>query len=131
MSLPIPNQITPLQSASTQDMPVHLYERVSAQVVRVAGSQAVLEINGYPIVARLTSREQAAGISQINQGISQISGVVQDNSATAEESSAASEELLSQAEALRDQVNRFKLSDMSEFVQTDDSESFALKPIEL
>jgi hypothetical protein len=64
MSLPIPNQITPLQSASTQDMPVHLYERVSAQVVRVAGSQAVLEINGYPIVARLTSREQAAELFQ-------------------------------------------------------------------
>lgn len=57
----------------------------------------------------VSSREQASGISQINQGIVQISGVVQDNSAAVEESSAVSEELLGQAESLREQVTRFKL----------------------
>jgi len=55
------------------------------------------------------SKEQAAGIEQINQGIMQVSQVVQANSATSEEGAAASEELSSQAELLKDIVARFKL----------------------
>jgi len=57
----------------------------------------------------VASKEQAAGISQINEGISLVSEVVQKNSATAEESASASEELSSQAQNLKDQIARFKL----------------------
>lgn len=57
----------------------------------------------------VASREQAAGIAQINQGIMQVSKVVQENSATSEESAAASEELSGQAHMLREQIAKFKL----------------------
>ncbi len=57
----------------------------------------------------VSSNEQAAGISQINQGIMEVSQVTQNNSATSEESAAASEELSGQAEMLREQVLKFKL----------------------
>ncbi|MDY0185411.1 MAG: Cache 3/Cache 2 fusion domain-containing protein [Desulfuromonadaceae bacterium] len=55
------------------------------------------------------SREQALGISQVNEGLSQIDQVTQQNTARSEESAAASEELSSQALQLRDVVQRFTL----------------------
>jgi methyl-accepting chemotaxis protein len=55
------------------------------------------------------SKEQASGISQVNQAIMQVSQVVQQNSATAEEAAAASEELSSQAEMLKELVSKFNL----------------------
>ncbi len=55
------------------------------------------------------SKEQALGISQVNEGLSQIDQVTQQNTARAEESAAASEELSSQALQLRDIVQRFTL----------------------
>lgn len=51
------------------------------------------------------SREQSAGINQINQATTQMDKVTQANAAGAEESAAASEELQAQAEALKDAVN--------------------------
>ena len=51
------------------------------------------------------SREQSAGINQINQATTQMDKVTQSNAAGAEESAAASEELQAQAEALKDAVN--------------------------
>lgn len=57
----------------------------------------------------VASKEQDAGISQINQGIMQVSQVVQNNSATSEEGAAASEELSGQAELLNDMVGKFRL----------------------
>jgi len=41
-------------------LPFHLNERITAQVMNVSGTQAVLEINGYPVVARLTTKDQAS-----------------------------------------------------------------------
>lgn len=76
-------------------------------------------VNGAEKVATLVnaiaiaSKEQAAGIGQINQGILQVSAVVQSNSATAEESATASEELSSQAELLKETVGKFKLKNTS------------------
>jgi methyl-accepting chemotaxis protein len=46
------------------------------------------------------SREQADGITQVNQAVGQMDQVVQRNAANAEESAAASEELNGQAETL-------------------------------
>ncbi len=63
MALQIPYPVTPLKSTSTQDLSIRLNDRVNAQVLSVTGTQAILEINGYPIVARLTSNEQAAELS--------------------------------------------------------------------
>jgi hypothetical protein len=60
MSLPGPFPVSQVQPTSLQELPFHLYERITAQVTNVSGTQAVLEINGYPVVARLTSKDQAA-----------------------------------------------------------------------
>ena len=57
----------------------------------------------------VASKEQAAGIMQVNQGIEQMSQVVQTNSATAQEGAAASEELSGQAELLKEKLQQFQL----------------------
>jgi methyl-accepting chemotaxis protein len=57
-----------------------------------------------------TSREQAAGVSQINGAISQVGLVTQRNAAGAEELSSTAEELASQAEALQDMISFFRVS---------------------
>jgi hypothetical protein len=60
MSLSGPFPVNQVQPTSSQELPFHLYERITAQVMNVSGSQAVLEINGYPVVARLTTKDQAS-----------------------------------------------------------------------
>jgi len=60
MSLPGPFPVTQTGQPSLQDLAFHLNEHVNAQVIQVYETQAVLEINGYPVVAKLTSKEQAA-----------------------------------------------------------------------
>jgi hypothetical protein len=60
MSLSGPFPVNQVQPTSSQELPFHLYERITAQVMKVTGTQAVLEINGYPVVARLTSKDQAS-----------------------------------------------------------------------
>lgn len=57
-----------------------------------------------------TSREQAAGVNQINGAISQVALVTQRNAAGAEELSSTAEELASQAEALQDMISFFRVS---------------------
>ncbi len=47
------------------------------------------------------SKEQSAGISQINTGIDQVAQVVQQNSAIAQESAASSEDMSGQATLLK------------------------------
>ena len=59
------------------------------------------------------TQDQANSIVEINQGLSQVSAVVQTNAATAEESSASSEELAAQAQILREQISKFKLTNVS------------------
>ena len=53
------------------------------------------------------SKEQAVGISQVNEGLGQIDQVTQQNTANAEESAAASEQLSSQADQLKQMLSRF------------------------
>lgn len=57
-----------------------------------------------------TSREQAAGVNQINGAISQVGLVTQRNAAGAEELSSTAEELASQAEALQEMISFFRVS---------------------
>lgn len=57
-----------------------------------------------------TSREQSAGVNQINRAISQVGLVTQRNAAGAEELSSTAEELASQAEALQDMISFFRVS---------------------
>jgi len=61
-----------------------------------------------------TSREQAAGVNQINGAISQVGLVTQRNAAGAEELSSTAEELASQAEALQDMISFFRVSSIGD-----------------
>ena len=61
-----------------------------------------------------SSREQAAGVNQINGAISQVGLVTQRNAAGAEELSSTAEELASQAEALQDMISFFRVSAVGE-----------------
>lgn len=65
-----------------------------------------------------SSGEQASSIEQVSIGVDQISDVVQTNSATAEESAAASMELSGQAQMLKQLVNRFKLYEGAEALES-------------
>ncbi len=55
------------------------------------------------------SKEQAMGISQINEGLNQVDQVTQQNSASSEELAAASQEMNSQAEMVKQMLGKFKL----------------------
>ena len=57
------------------------------------------------------SREQAAGIVQVNTALSQMEQVVQQNASLVEEATAATESLKEESGRLLSAVSRFKLSD--------------------
>jgi methyl-accepting chemotaxis protein len=59
----------------------------------------------------LASREQEAGIEQINQAIGQMDAVTQQNAALVEEASAASEAMRTQAQHMEAVVGVFQLED--------------------
>lgn len=56
------------------------------------------------------SREQSAGVAQINKAMAQVEQVTQRNASSAEELSSTAEELASQSEALLEVMNYFKVS---------------------
>lgn len=56
------------------------------------------------------SREQSAGVGQINKAMAQVDQVTQRNASAAEELSSTAEELASQAETLLETMKYFKLS---------------------
>jgi len=72
----------------------------------VSGIQRVADIVGEIASA---SREQSAGIAQINQAVTQLDGVTQQNAALVEETSAASSALQEQAHDLAALAASFKL----------------------
>lgn len=59
-----------------------------------------------------SSKEQSAGIDQINQGLAQVDQVTQQTTAIAEESAAAAEELSSQADQMQQMLERFSLKEL-------------------
>jgi methyl-accepting chemotaxis protein len=56
------------------------------------------------------SREQSAGVGQINKAMAQVDQVTQRNASAAEELSSTAEELAAQAQALLEIINYFKVS---------------------
>jgi hypothetical protein len=60
MSFPGPFPISSVTPVSSQEMSFRLNERITAQVMQVTGTQVVLDLKGYPVVAQLASKEQAA-----------------------------------------------------------------------
>ncbi len=79
---------------------------VGSEQVAQAGSTMQEIVNGIKRVADIVgeiasaSREQSAGIAQINQSVTQLDGVTQQNAALVEETSAASNALQDQARDL-------------------------------
>jgi len=72
----------------------------------VTGIQRVADIVGE---IALASREQSAGIAQINQAVTHLDGVTQQNAALVEQTSAASNALQDQARELAVLAASFKL----------------------
>jgi methyl-accepting chemotaxis protein len=64
------------------------------------------------IIGEITdaSREQSAGIEQINEAVTQMDHVTQQNAALVEEAAAAADSLRTQADTLQELVSVFKLS---------------------
>ena len=58
------------------------------------------------------SREQAQGVTQINQAMSQVDQVTQRTASAAEELASTAEEMTAQAESLKDLVGFFTISQM-------------------
>ncbi len=56
------------------------------------------------------SREQSAGVTQVNRAMNQVDQVTQRNAAAAEELSSTAEEMASQAESLRQLVGLFRVN---------------------
>ena len=76
----------------------------------VTGIQRVADIVGEIASA---SREQSAGLAQINQAVTQLDGVTQQNAALVEQTSAASNALQEQARGLASLAASFKLEPSS------------------
>lgn len=92
--------------------------RSTAQNLGEAASSADEVVSAVEQVTK-DYQDQATRLKDISTGVDQISTVVQTNSATAEESAAASEELAGQAASMQHQISMFRLSEVSETVQTE------------
>ena len=57
-----------------------------------------------------SSKEQSAGVEQINSAITQLDGVIQHNASSSEETASMAEELSGQAEQLSESISFFKLA---------------------
>ena len=80
-------------AGSTMHQVVDAVQRVHALIAEIATA----------------SREQSAGLRQVNGAVAQMGQVVQQNAALVEEASAATQSLKDEAQALLRQVGRFRL----------------------
>jgi methyl-accepting chemotaxis protein len=71
---------------------------------------SVRRVSGAISEITAASREQSAGIEQVNQAIIEIDGVTQQNAALVEQSAAAAQALQDQASVLSDLVGKFVLA---------------------
>jgi methyl-accepting chemotaxis protein len=85
------------QAGKTMDEIVHSVKRVTDIMTEITAA----------------SREQSAGIEQVNQAIMQMDQSTQQNAALVEQAAAASESMDEQAQALARSVGVFKLADSS------------------
>ncbi len=60
MSFPGPISVSPINSTNDQQIGLRAFQRITAQVISVTGTTAILEVDGHPIVAQLTSADQAS-----------------------------------------------------------------------
>lgn len=67
MVLPGPLAIQPIDPASRHDLALKPFQRVTAEVLQVQTTQAILSVEGYPVVAQLTSPDQAALLKTMRQ----------------------------------------------------------------
>jgi hypothetical protein len=63
MSFPGPISISPINNTNEQFFGIRAYQRVTAQIISVTGTTAVLEVDGHPVVAQITSPDQAATLA--------------------------------------------------------------------
>lgn len=63
MSFPEPISVSPINNTNEQFFGLRAYQRITAQVISVTGTTAILEVDGHPVVAQLTSADQAATLS--------------------------------------------------------------------
>jgi hypothetical protein len=63
MSFPGPISISPINNTIDQNFGLRVSQRVTAQIVSVTGTTAILEVDGHPVVAQLTSADQAATLA--------------------------------------------------------------------
>lgn len=63
MIFPGPISISPINNTNGQNFDLRVFQRITAQVLSVAGTTAVLEVEGHPVVAQLTSADQSAVLS--------------------------------------------------------------------
>jgi methyl-accepting chemotaxis protein len=76
--------------------------------VIVASIKKVADIVGEIAAA---SREQSAGIEQVNKAVMQMDGMTQQNAALVEESTAAAQSMATQARALSQTMERYRVSE--------------------
>ncbi|MDR3572530.1 MAG: hypothetical protein P4L50_01595 [Anaerolineaceae bacterium] len=60
MTIAAPQGISPVSLSPAQELNLRPFQRLTAEIMQVSNVQAVLSINGYPVVARLSSPQQAA-----------------------------------------------------------------------
>ena len=63
MIFPGPISISPINNTNGQSFDLRVFQRITAQVLSVTGTTAVLEVEGHPVVAQLTSADQSALLS--------------------------------------------------------------------
>ena len=63
MSFPGLNSISPVNNATDQNIGLRMNQRFMAQVLSVKGTNVVLEVDGHPVVAQLTSADQSATLA--------------------------------------------------------------------
>lgn len=63
MSFPGPISVSPINNTNEQFFGLRAYQRITAQVISITGTTAILEVDGHPVVAQLTSADQAATLS--------------------------------------------------------------------
>ena len=93
------------ESASKVEIGRKLASNTSKTLYKIA--EEVADITDLVGTITNSSKEQASGITQINEAIEEVSKVTQANTATSEESAAASRELSNLANLLSEKVSLF------------------------
>lgn len=63
MNFPAPISISPISSTNEQQPGLRAYQRITAQIISITDDAAILEVDGHPVVAQLTSADQAATLA--------------------------------------------------------------------